>query len=45
MVVFLVPVHGHAAAAGAAGDAAASRELALGGRGDGAGTAGAHLGG
>lgn len=41
----LVPVHGHAVAAGAAGDAAASRELALGGRGDGSRAAGAHLGG
>lgn len=39
----LVPVHGHAVAAGAAGDAAASRELALGRGRDGAGAAGTHL--
>ena len=39
----LVPVHGHAVAAGAAGDAAASRELTLGGGGDGTGAAGTHL--
>ena len=42
-VFFLVPVHGHAVAAGAAGDAAASRELTLGGGGDGTRAAGTHL--
>lgn len=40
----LVPVHGHAAAAGAAGDTAASRQLAVGGRGDGTRASGTQLG-
>lgn len=41
----VVPVHGHAVAAGAAGNTAASRKLALGGGRDGTGAAGTHLGG
>lgn len=43
IVCFLVPVHGHAVAAGTTGDAAASRELALGGGRDGTRAAGTHL--
>lgn len=39
----LVPVRGHAVAAGAAGDTAASRELALCGGRDGTRTAATHL--
>lgn len=42
--MILVPVHGHALAAGAAGDGAASRELALGGGRDGTRATGTHLG-
>jgi len=41
--MFLVPVHGHAVAAGTTGHAAASRKLALGGGRDGTRTAGTHL--
>ena len=41
----LIPVHGHAAAAGAAGNTAASRQLAVGGRGDGTRATGTHLSG
>lgn len=43
VVSLLVPVHGHAVATGTAGDAAASRQLALGGGGDGTRAAGTHL--